>query len=82
LAGGELTQTSKVIITEMNDGWMGLVVDKIFEAREIEKDSIQPPLATLHGKLLDLTLGQVLSESGVMALLDLKKILGLEELRH
>ena len=76
LAGGEVTQTSKVIVTEIKDGLVGIVVDKIFEAREIEKDSIQPPLATLQGKMLELTLGQVQSESGIMAFLDLKKILG------
>ena len=82
LAGGEVTQASKMIVTEMEDGLVGIVVDKIFEAREIEKDSIQPPLATLQGKLLELTLGQVQSDSGIMALLDLKKILGLEEFKH
>lgn len=82
LPGGEVTKTSKVIITEMKDGWLGLVVDKIFEAREIGKDSIQPPVATLHGKLLELTLGQIQSDSGIMALLDLKKILGLEEFMY
>ncbi len=80
LAGGEVTQSSKVIITELKDGWVGLVVDKIFEAREIEKDSIQPPLATLQGKPSELTLGQLQSDWGIMALLDLKKILGLEEI--
>jgi len=82
LVGGEVTQTSKMIVTEMKDGLVGIVVDKIFEAREIEKDSVQPPLATLQGKMLQLTLGQVQSESGIMALLDLKKILGLEEFKH
>jgi purine-binding chemotaxis protein CheW len=82
LVGGEVTQTSKMIVTEMKDGLVGIVVDKIFEAREIEKDSIQPPLATLQGKMLELTLGQVQSESGIMALLDLNKILGLEEFKH
>ena len=82
LAGGEVTQTSKMIVTEMEDGWVGIVVDKIFEAREIEKDSIQPPLVTLQGKILELTLGQVQSELGIMAFLALKKILGLEEFRH
>lgn len=82
LAGGEVTQTSKVIVAEMEDGVVGIVVDKIFEAREIEKDSIQPPLAILQGKLLELTLGQVQSDSGIMALLDLNKILGLEEFKH
>ena len=82
LAGGEVTQTSKMIVTEMKDGLVGIVVDKIFEAREIEKDSIQPPLATLRGKMLELTLGQVQSELGIMAFLGLKKILGLEEFKH
>lgn len=79
LTGGEVTQTSKVIVTEIEDGLIGIVVDKIFEAREIEKDSIQLPLATLRGKLLELTLGQVQSDSGIAAFLDLNKILGLEE---
>jgi purine-binding chemotaxis protein CheW len=82
LAGGEVTQTSKMILAEMKGGLVGIVVDKIFEAREIEKDSIQPPLATLKGKMLELTLGQVQSKSGIMALLDLNKILGLEEFKH
>lgn len=82
LAGGEVTQTSKTILAEVKDGLVGIVVDKIFEAREIEKDSIQPPLATLKGKMLELTLGQVQSKSGVMALLDLNKIFGLEEFKY
>jgi purine-binding chemotaxis protein CheW len=79
LAGGEVTKASKMIVTEMEDGLVGIVVDKIFEAREIEKDSIQPPLAILQGKKSELTLGQVQSGSGIMALLALKRILGLEE---
>jgi len=82
LAGGEVTQTSKTILAEVKDGLVGIVVDRIFEAREIEKDSIQPPLATLKGKMLELTLGQVQSKSGVMALLDLNKIFGLEEFKY
>ncbi len=82
LAAGEITQTSKVIVTETKDGWVGIVVDKIFEAQEIDKNSIQPPLATLQEKMLELTLGQVQSDSGITAFLDLKKILGLEEFEH
>ena len=82
LAGGEVTQTSKVIVAEIKDGLVGIAVDKIFEAREIERDSIQPPLATLQGKMSELTLGQVQSESGITAFLDLKKILELEEFNY
>jgi purine-binding chemotaxis protein CheW len=79
LTGGEMTPTSKVIVAEIKDGLVGIVVDRIFEAGEIEKDSIQQPLATLQGNLLELTLGQVQSDSGITAFLDLDKILGLEE---
>ncbi|MEW6376186.1 MAG: chemotaxis protein CheW, partial [Thermodesulfobacteriota bacterium] len=82
LAGGEVTQTSKVIVAEIEDGLVGIVVDKIFEAREIEKDSIQPPLATLQGKMLELTLGQFQSETGIMVFLAFKNILGSEEFKH
>jgi purine-binding chemotaxis protein CheW len=80
-AGGEMTQTSKAIVTEIKDGWVGIVVDKIFEAREIEKQSIRPPLATLQGKMLELTLGQIQSNSGITAFLDLGKILEAEEFK-
>jgi chemotaxis signal transduction protein len=77
-----MTQTSKVIVTEIKDGWVGIVVDKIFEAREIEKNSIRPPLATLQGKILELTLGQIQSNSGITAFLDLGKLLESEEFKH
>src|SRR3972149_5988754 len=70
------------ITAEIEDGLIGVVVDKIFEAMEVERDSVQPPLATLEKGLLELTIGQVRSESGIMAFLDLKKILELEGLRH
>lgn len=82
LPSGEVTRSSKVIVTEMDEGLVGIVVDRIFEAREIKRESIQLPLATLHGKPLELTLGQIQSESGIAAFLDLNKILGLEEFRH
>jgi purine-binding chemotaxis protein CheW len=82
LTGGDVTETSRVIVKEMKDGLVGIGVDKILGVRKIEKDSVQPPLATLQGKLLELTLGQVESESGIMAFLDLKKILELEEFKN
>ena len=82
LGGGEITPTSRVIVAEIKDGLIGIVVDKIFEAMEVERDSVQPPLATLQKRVLELTLGQVQSELGIMAFLDLKKILELEELRQ
>lgn len=82
LATGELTQTSKVIVAEIKDGLVGIVVDKIIEAREIARDSIQPPLSTLQGKMLELTLGQIQAEAGITVFLDLKKILKSEEFKY
>ena len=82
LPSGELIQTSKVIVAQIKDGLVGILVDKIVEAREIERDSIQPPLTTLQGKMLDLTIGQIQAEAGITVFLDLKKILESEELKY
>lgn len=79
LAGSDVTHNAKAIVAEIEGGFVGVVVDKIFAAREIEKSSIQPPLATLKGRVLDFTIGQIENENGIIALLDLKKILGSEE---
>jgi len=42
LPSGELIQTSKVIVAQIKDGLVGILVDKIVEAREIERDSDYP----------------------------------------
>lgn len=82
LAAGEVSQSSKVIVAEVKDGLVGIIVDRIYAASKIEKELIQPPLATLQGKILEYTVGQVRLEAGIMALLDLKKILGSVEFKN
>ena len=82
LAQSEITKESKVIGAEIKGGLVGIVVDKIFEARQIAKSAVQPPLATLKGEILDFTLGQIQVESGIITYLDLKKILELNEFKN
>ena len=75
LALAEIKEGVKVITSEIRGSLVGVVVDRIFEAREIEKKLIQPPLATLKGKISEFTIGQIESERRITALLDLRKIL-------
>lgn len=76
-----ITGSTQVVVLEHKNDLLGMVVDRIDGAREIEKSSIQPPLATLKIKLSDFTVGQVELEGGILAILDLKKILDLDEFK-
>ena len=76
----ELTNESRVIVTDVKGESIGIVVDRIKGALYVEEESVQPTLATIKGKLADYTKGQVKSGDEILALLDLEKILGCEEI--
>jgi len=71
----------KVIVMEHQSSLIGILVDKIEEATQILKEAIQPPLATLKGRLLDFTIGQTEFRNGILVYLDLKKILNCDEMK-
>ena len=56
------------------------MVDDVDEALDIEEASIQPPLATIKGKLAEFTKGQAQLGNEIVVLLELSKILGCEEM--
>ena len=57
-----------------------MMVDYIDEALDIEESAIQPALATIKGKLAEFTKGQVQMGDQILVLLDIKRILGCEEI--
>lgn len=73
---------TKVIVTDVGRNIVGVIVDDVDEALDIEEASIQPPLATIKGKLADFTKGQVQLGSEIVVLLELKKILNCEEIEN
>jgi len=73
---------TKVITTDVKGSLIGLVVDGVDEACDIEESSIQPPLATIKGRLADLTKGQVELNGKILILIDMKKILNCSEMEN
>jgi purine-binding chemotaxis protein CheW len=73
---------ARVIVTDAGPDIIGIVVDGVGEALDIEEASIQPPLATIKGRLAEFTKGQAQSGGEILVLLDLKKILNCEEIEN
>ena len=72
---------TKVIVTDVGSNLVGVMVDDVDEALDIEEGSIQPPLATIKGKLAEFTKGQAQLGADIVVLLELKKILTGMEVR-
>ena len=73
---------TKAITTDIKGTTIGVIVDDVDEARDIEKEAVQPPLATIKGRLTDVTKGQVEIGKEILILIDLKKILNCEEIEN
>jgi Chemotaxis signal transduction protein len=50
---------TKVIVTDAGHNVVGVMVDDVDETLDIEEALIQPPLATIKGKLAEFTKGQM-----------------------
>lgn len=72
----------KIIVTDIGNNIVGMVVDGVDEALDIAEDSIQPPLVTIKGKPADFTKGQVQLDNEIVVLLDIKKVLGCQEIEN
>lgn len=81
LKEAEITNASRLVITDFKKTPVGVLIDRINEPIDVEIPSIQPPLATLRGKLAEYVLGQVQIEQEIMGILDLEKILDCDELQ-
>lgn len=78
----DMTNALKIIVMEIGSSLVGILVDKIEEATEIERAAWQLPLSTLKGKLLEFTIGEMEFKNQILVMLDLKKILNSEEFNH
>jgi len=78
----EKTQDSKVIITDAAGFNVGLLVDEIDDALDIEESLIQPPLATLNDKLASYTKGNIQIEKRILIFLDLATVLNNPEISN
>ena len=73
---------TKAIVTDIKGSLIGIMIDDVDEALEIEEESIQPPLATIKGRLAEFTKGQIEMKEEILVLLELRKILNCEEIEN
>lgn len=71
---------TKAITTDIKKSLLGVIVDDVEGALDIEESSVQPPLATIKGRLAEFTIGQAELGGKILVLLDLKKILVSDEM--
>jgi purine-binding chemotaxis protein CheW len=71
---------TKVITTDVKGSLIGVMVDDVDEARDIIEESIQPPLATIKGRLAEFTKGQVELNKEILIMIDLERIMNCEEI--
>lgn len=74
---------TKVIVTDVSSGGpIGIVVDEVNEALSIDEEAVQPPLATIKGKIAAFTKGQVELAGDIIVLLELRKVLSCDEIEN
>lgn len=76
------TGSSRVIVTEAWGSQVGIIADDVKQAIDIEEDAIQPPLATISGKLASYTRGQVQAKDSIIIMLDLDRVMRSEEIER
>ncbi len=74
-------EATKAIVTDISGSLIGVMVDDVDEVLEIEEESIQPPLATIKGRLADFTKGQIELGKNILVLLELDNILNCDEIK-
>jgi len=70
----EKTGDARIIISDVTGSLTGILVDRIEGTVEIDKDTIQAPLATLKEEMRRYTTGQAQLGDKIVTLLDLEKI--------
>lgn len=79
IAPVDMSDKLEMIIMENGTSLVGILADKIEETTQLDRATLQLPLATLKGKLLEFTIGQTEFKKGILVILDLKKILSSNE---
>lgn len=78
----ESDKSARVIVTDVTGSPVGITVDSVADTVDIDEEAIEPPLATLKGKLADYTKGQVQLGNDILILLDLEKILKCDDIER
>jgi len=81
LQGIEKTKSTRVLITESGGNLVGLLVDSVSEVLRIQPESIEAPPEMISAIGVEYITGVAKVEDRLIILLDLKKILSVEDMR-
>jgi len=81
LKRGRITGESRLIIAEVDGEKVGVLVDRVQEALDVNLSEVQPPIAMSNGRLAEYTRGEVRIGADILIVLALNEILGSEAVR-
>lgn len=81
LNSAQRTKTTRVLVTENGKSTVGLLVDSVSEVRKIQPDDIEDPPEMISAIGVEYITGVAKVDERLIILLDLKKILSIEDMR-
>jgi purine-binding chemotaxis protein CheW len=81
LQAGERTKASRVLITENGGRLLGLLVDAVSEVLKVQPDAVEPPPDMIASIGIEYIIGVAKVESRLIILLDLQKVLSIEDMK-
>lgn len=81
LQGMEKTKSTRVLITENGKSQVGLLVDSVSEVLKVQPDDIEAPPEMVSAIGVEYITGVAKMEERLIILLDLKKILSIEDMK-
>lgn len=75
----DVTELTRIIVIETNDKLVGLMVDNVYQVVRLLQNSIDPPSEMIEGISEDYIMGIGRLRNRLIVILNLKKILFLEE---
>lgn len=82
LQGVDKTKSTRVLITENGKSQVGLLVDSVSEVLKVQPDAIEDPPEMISAIGVEYITGVAKVEERLIILLDLKKILSVEEMKR
>ena len=81
LKSSQKSKSTRVLITDVDESIVGLMVDSVAEVRKIQPESIEAPPEMIAAVGIEYITGVVKLEEKLIILLNLKKVLSIEDLK-
>ena len=82
LGGSELMPSSRIVVCSLNDTTVGLLVDSINQVINLVDEDVEPPPGVLSGLDREMVAGIGRYQKRMIILLNLPRVLDLEDIGH